>query len=247
MGKKKFYVVWVGKQTGVFTDWAVVQPLVAGYPGAKHKSYSSMEGAKKALASGAPAARLPSTNSSTKKKGREFVLDEAYDIHIFSDGACDPNPGEAGSGVAVYELGMLSELWYGCYEPLGTNNTAELNALYKALEIAEKMGGPSRRIQILSDSSYSVNAMTKWSVGWEKNGWTRKGNQDLANKELIASMYTLYKKLAEGVDLVHVKGHSGVEGNELADRLSLMAHREKIAGFQMFDGVGKKEELLRME
>ena len=247
MGKKKFYVVWVGKQTGVFTDWAVVQPLVAGYPGAKHKSYPSMEDAKKALASGAPAARSPSTKSSAKKKGREFILDKAYDIHIFSDGACDPNPGEAGSGVAVYELGMLSELWYGCYEPLGTNNTAELNALYKALEIAEKMGGPSRRIQILSDSSYSVNAMTKWSVGWEKNGWTRKGNQELANKELIASMYTLYKRVAEGVDLAHVKGHSGVEGNELADRLSLMAHREKIAGFQMFDGVGKKEELLRME
>ena len=247
MGKKKFYVVWVGKQTGVFTDWAVVQPLVAGYPGAKHKSYPSMEDAKKALSSGAPAERSPSTRSGAKKKVREFILDKAYDIHIFSDGACDPNPGEAGSGVAVYEIGLLSELWYGCYEPLGTNNTAELNALYKALEIAERMGGPSRRIQILSDSSYSVNAMTKWSVGWEKNGWTRKGNQELANKELIASMYILYKRLAEGVDLAHVKGHSGVEGNELADRLSLLAHREKIAGFQMFDGVGKKEELLRME
>ena len=247
MGKKKFYVVWIGKQTGVFTDWAVVQPLVAGYPGAKHKSYPSMEDAKKALASGAPAARSPSTKSRAKKKGREFILDKSYDIHIFSDGACDPNPGEAGSGVAVYELGLLSELWYGCYEPLGTNNTAELNALYKALEIAERMGGSGRRIQILSDSSYSVNAMTKWSVGWKKNGWTRKGNQELANKELIASMYTLYKRIAEDVDLAHVKGHSGVEGNELADRLSLMAHREKIAGFQMFDGVGKKEELLRME
>ena len=247
MVKKKFYVVWVGKQTGVFTDWAVVQPLVAGYPGAKHKSYPSMEEAKKALSLGAPAERSPSTRSSAKKKVREFILDKAYDIHIFSDGACDPNPGEAGSGVAVYEIGLLSELWYGCYEPLGTNNTAELNALYKALEIAERMGGPSRRIQILSDSSYSVNAMTKWSVGWEKNGWTCKGNQELANKELIASMYILYKRLAEGVDLAHVKGHSGVEGNELADRLSLLAHREKIVGFQMFDGVGKKEELLRME
>ncbi|MFP6803530.1 MAG: ribonuclease H family protein [Pseudomonadales bacterium] len=253
MAKKKFYVVWVGKQTGVFTDWSVVQPLVAGYPGAKHKSYPSMEDAKKALDSGAPAARLASTKPgtkkkpSTKKKPQEFVLDKAYDIHIFSDGACDPNPGEAGSGVAVYERGLLSELWYGCYEPLGTNNTAELNALYKALEIAEKMLSPSRRIQILSDSSYSVNAMTKWSVGWEKNGWARKGNQELANKELIASMYSLYKRLAGNVVLAHVKGHSGVEGNELADRLSLMAHREKIAGFQMFDGVSKKEELLSME
>ncbi|MBT5156308.1 MAG: ribonuclease HI, partial [Gammaproteobacteria bacterium] len=42
-------------------------------------------------------------------------------------------------------------------------------------------------------------------------------------------------------------GHSGVEGNELADRLSLMAHRDKIAGFQLFDGVSKKEELLSIE
>ena len=72
MGKKKFYVVWVGKQTGVFTDWAVVQPLVAGYPGAKHKSYPSMEDAKKALASGAPAARSPSTKSSAKKKAENL-------------------------------------------------------------------------------------------------------------------------------------------------------------------------------
>jgi ribonuclease HI len=247
VAKKKFYVVWVGKQTGVFTDWSVVQPLVAGYPGAKHKSYPSMEDAKKALDGGAPAARLAPSKPGTKKKPQEFVLDKAYDIHIFSDGACDPNPGEAGSGVAVYERGLLSELWYGCYEPLGTNNTAELNALYKALEIAEKMLSPGRRIQILSDSSYSVNAMTKWSVGWEKNGWARKGNQELANKELIASMYSLYKQLAGNVVLAHVKGHSGVEGNELADRLSLMAHREKIAGFQMFDGVSKKEELLSLE
>ena len=247
MAKKKFYVVWVGKQTGVFTDWSVVQPLVAGYPGAKHKSYPSMEDAKKAFDSGAPAARLASAKPGTKKKLQKFFLDKAYDIHIFTDGACDPNPGEAGSGVAVYEQGLLSELWYGCYEPLGTNNTAELNALYKALEIAEKMLSPGRRIQILSDSSYSINAMTKWSVGWEKNGWTRKGNQELVNKELIASMYSLYKRLAGNVVLTHVKGHSGVEGNELADRLSLMAHREKIAGFQMFDGVSKKEELLSME
>ena len=253
MAKKKFYVVWVGKQTGVFTDWSAVQPLVAGYPGAKHKSYPSMEEAKKAFDSGAPAARLASTKPGAKKeqgskqKLQEFVFDEAYDIHIFSDGACDPNPGEAGSGVAVYERGTLSELWYGCYEPLGTNNTAELNALYKALQIAEKMLSPSRRILILSDSSYSINAMTKWSIGWEKNGWTRKGNQELANKQLIANMYSLYKRLAGNVVLAHVKGHSGVEGNELADRLSLMAHRDKIAGFQLFDGVSKKEELLRIE
>ena len=79
MAKKKFYVVWVGKQTGVFTDWAVVQPLVAGHPGAKHKSFLSMEEAKKALDSGAPAAescprrrRLPQGSSGPRKKHKDL-------------------------------------------------------------------------------------------------------------------------------------------------------------------------------
>ena len=89
--------------------------------------------------------------------------------------------------------------------------------------------------------------MIKWSAGWEKKGWTRKGNQILANKELIIEMYGLYQRVAGSVDLVHVKGHSGVEGNELADRLSLLAHSEKITEFEMLDGIDRRQELLNMK
>jgi len=35
------------------------------------------------------------------------------DVTIYCDGGCTPNPGKAGSGVAVYRRGELSELWYG--------------------------------------------------------------------------------------------------------------------------------------
>jgi len=48
----------------------------------------------------------------------------AVDTKMFTDGGCEPNPGEAGSGVAVYRDGEISELWFGLYEPKGTNNTA---------------------------------------------------------------------------------------------------------------------------
>ena len=39
--KPKFYVVWEGRETGIFTDWSIAQPLVSGHPGAKFKSFDS--------------------------------------------------------------------------------------------------------------------------------------------------------------------------------------------------------------
>jgi ribonuclease HI len=38
-GGKKFYAVRVGAEVGVFESWSVVQPLVVGFRGAKHKSF----------------------------------------------------------------------------------------------------------------------------------------------------------------------------------------------------------------
>ena len=47
-----------------------------------------------------------------------------------------PNPGNAGSSIVVNRAGELAQLWFGLYNPMGTNNTAELNALYHALRMA---------------------------------------------------------------------------------------------------------------
>lgn len=42
LGRKgKYYVVSVGRQTGVFTDWNYVAQLVSGVPGNAHQSYKS--------------------------------------------------------------------------------------------------------------------------------------------------------------------------------------------------------------
>ena len=41
MGTKKYYVVWEGKKTGVFSSWDTVKKLVQGYEGAKYKSFFS--------------------------------------------------------------------------------------------------------------------------------------------------------------------------------------------------------------
>jgi len=48
VAKQKYYVVWVGRETGIFTDWGITQPLVNGYP-AQYKAYDTIEEAETAL------------------------------------------------------------------------------------------------------------------------------------------------------------------------------------------------------
>ena len=40
MAKKKYYVIWKGKETGVFTSWDRVKKLVQGFEGAQYKSFT---------------------------------------------------------------------------------------------------------------------------------------------------------------------------------------------------------------
>ena len=49
MAKKKYYVVWKGKETGVFSDWNTVKKLVYEFEGAQYKSFSDEQEAEKAF------------------------------------------------------------------------------------------------------------------------------------------------------------------------------------------------------
>jgi len=56
----------------------------------------------------------------------------------------EPNHGNAGCGIVVYRADQLTQLWFGLYNPMGTNNSAELSALFHALHMAD---GYSRAAQ----------------------------------------------------------------------------------------------------
>lgn len=250
MAKSKFYVVWQGRETGIFTDWPTTQKLVAGYPGAKHKSFESRVEAEAAFAKGGgPAARPQSATAGkprvASKVVKKFDFDPRVDIHIFCDGGCDPNPGKSGSGVAVYGGGKLISRHFGLYHPHGTNNTAELNALHQSMLIAQSHMALGKTVQIRADSTYAIKCMTTWAADWQRRGWARKTGE-LANAALIASMYALYQALRSDLDIQHIKAHSGYEGNELADRLSMLAIRHQVEGFGVYDGGASVAEMLAM-
>src|SRR3984893_9085151 len=52
---KKFYVVWAGRKTGVFTDWATTHQHVDKFPGARFKSFPSRAEADQGFRAGRPA------------------------------------------------------------------------------------------------------------------------------------------------------------------------------------------------
>ncbi len=60
--KKKFYVVWIGREEGICTSWNKCRELVDGYPGAKYKSFLKLTDAEQAFEDG------PSKHWGKKKK-----------------------------------------------------------------------------------------------------------------------------------------------------------------------------------
>ena len=246
MAKQKFYVVWEGREKGIFTDWPRVQKSVSKHPKAKHKSFDTMADAELAFSKPASEVVLQRKKGVKKESKANFELDTSFDIHIFCDGGCDPNPGPAGSGVAVYRAGKLVELHYGLFEENGTNNTAELNALHQSMLIAAEKLNQGLKVQILADSTYAIKAMTDWGAGWKRRGWKRKDGE-LANRELIIKMYEVYESLKEVISIKHVKAHIGTEGNELADRLSMLTIKSRITAFLPYEGKETVNELLALQ
>src|SRR5918992_1534192 len=205
---QKFYVVWLGRQTGVFTDWASTQRSVEKYPGARFKSFRTRAEAEQAFRHGGGTSISPETlirrdaaTPASKRRARHTA--HQFDVSIYCDGACEPNPGNAGSGIVVYRAGKLAQLWFGLYNPMGTNNTAELHALYHALRMAEAEINSGSTVEVCSDSAYSINCVRSWAASWERKGWKKPGGE-IKNLEIIQDCYAIYRRIEEELHLTHV-------------------------------------------
>jgi ribonuclease HI len=246
---QKFYVVWSGRQTGIFTDWATTQQAVDKYPGACFKSFPTRAEAERAF--GGDQARIPSkmaVNPSTgalRRQRRSAHIADQFDVSIYCDGACDPNPGHAGSGIVVYRAGKLEQLWFGLYNPRGTNNSAELNALYHALRMAEAEIETGNSVEVCSDSAYSINCIGTWAPNWEKRGW-KKPDGEIRNLGIIQDCYAIYRRIRTDLNFIHVAAHVGTEGNELADRMALLGAQRKERELRLYEGPVDIATLLKM-
>lgn len=139
--RKKYYVVWNGRDTGVFDSWAEAEEQVKDFPGARFKSFRSQEEAVAAFRNDPedPADIIVSAigKHMYNSVNYEAIPDIITDA-IAVDAACSRNPGpveyrgvDLKSGAELFRVGPL---------PGGTNNLGEFLAIVHGLGWLKQRG-----------------------------------------------------------------------------------------------------------
>ena len=148
------------------------------------------------------------------------MADEKKEIVIYTDGACEPNPGAGGYGVVLLFEKRRKEVSGGFR--LTTNNRMEIYAAIKGLELLKE----SCKVTIYSDSQYLVSAMMEgWVEKWKKRNWWRTNKERAINIDLWEKLSALCE--THEVYFIWIKGHVGSVENERCDKLSYAALRQK--------------------
>jgi ribonuclease HI len=228
--KNKFYAVRIGRKPGIYTTWdgpTGAQAQVAGFAGAKHKSFETRTDAEnwlKGLPVSAPAhAPAPQTHSFLPPAAASEAATptpaehlKAGKVVIYTDGGSKGNPGPGGFG-AVILFGSTSKEFSGGFRRT-TNNRMELTGPITALEALTR---PSQ-VVLVTDSQYVAEAMTKgWAKRWRRNNWMRSKKDAAENPDLWERLLRLCEK--HTVEFIWVRGHAGDANNERCDQLATAA------------------------
>jgi len=126
-------------------------------------------------------------------------------MKVYTDGSANWKTGQAGAACYFPETGKVFRI------SLKNSKTgrAEIHGLLLAIKNApEKMN-----LIVYSDSMYVVGAINE---GWLKS-WLRNDFEGKKNKDLWTKVSRLIKEKDLKLKMVHIKGHTGDEGNEIAD------------------------------
>jgi len=184
--KKKYYVVWRGEKTGIFTSWNVCKKQITGFEGAQYKAFIDKKEAELAF--------TKSYNDYKGKDTKKVTLSAeekaAYGVPILEtisvDAACAGNP-----GVMEYR-GVLTKskkeiFRMGPYKK-GTNNIGEFLALVHGIALlkSKKMG------------TYPIYSDSRIAMSWVKKKQCRTNiTFDASNKDILDLIKRAEKWLKE--------------------------------------------------
>ena len=134
--KQKYYVVWSGSITGIFTTWEECKSSIHGVKGAKYKSFKTLELAKIALSEDYEDHKGTSIATPKLSDAKIDALGLPNLNTISVDAACSGNPGlmeyqgvETETKVVIFKMGPYKN---------STNNVGEFLALVHAVSHMKK-------------------------------------------------------------------------------------------------------------
>jgi len=237
----KFYAVKVGRNAPtIVKTWSECSELVNGYSGSIYKSFTNIDEALQFVGLKSPFTKSSQASNNlgsccdpitiimsddndnseidTSDKIREMLLtyineNPNSDLIIFTDGSClnqglaDKSLWKAGAGIYIQNLDLKIGIPITVDQ---TNNRAELTPIIwifqRLVEISDKICSPIK-IVIHSDSAYVL---------------TNFYSNNIKNLDLWKQLKESYIRLMSKHKIEFIKdvAHSGVEGNEIADKLA---------------------------
>ena len=141
-------------------------------------------------------------------------------VQLITDGACKGNPGRGGWAF-ILRYGEYRREMFGS-EPQTTNNRMELMAAIEGLKRLKE----TCAVEIVTDSEYVKNGMTKWITGWKRNGWKSSDKKPIKNQDLWVELDKLVN--SHETRWTWTKGHAVHEDNNRCDELASRAAEEQI-------------------
>ena len=180
MKTKKYYVVWQGRKTGIFTTWEECQKQIHQFGGARYKSFKTRKEAEIAFNNG----QIVNEQSNYKQKIKASINNQNHSSSLIQesicvDASCLGNPGvleyqgvDTATGNVLFRQGPMNN---------GTNNIGEFLAIVHGLAYLQTKG--LKNMPIYSDS--------RTAMLWVKN---KKVNTKLKTKSDNKEVFELLNR-----------------------------------------------------
>jgi ribonuclease HI len=157
---------------------------------------------------------------SSPENSKQSPPDQAVkNVTIVTDGSCLGNPGPGGWACILRYNHHKKEL-FGA-EKHTTNNRMELTAAVEGLRALKQRC----QVEVITDSNYLKDGITKWIANWKRNGWLTKERKPVVNQDLWQELDQQNGR--HDTTWSWTKGHASHADNNRCDELATMAAREQ--------------------
>lgn len=178
MAKNQFFVVWDGKQPGIYRSWEECKNQIHGYAGAKYKGFATEAEAIEAMVS--PCWDYIGKNAKPKQPTAEQIarVGKPEPESLAVDAACSGNPGLM-EYRGVYTKNAAVVFHQGPF-PEGTNNIGEFLALVHGLALLKQ-----------KQSSLPIYTDSMTAIAWVRG---KKAKTKLDRNEVNAPIFDLIQR-----------------------------------------------------